>query len=55
MWHGGRAAGIPAKGFPGGPGAAEGPEAAGAGVKVSPLPGAITEPLGEVVGKVWDA
>lgn len=39
MRPGGRAAGIPAKGFPGGPGAAEGPGAAGAGVKVSPLPG----------------
>lgn len=55
MWHGGRAAGIPAKGFAGGPGAAEGPGAAGAGVKVSSLPGANPEPPGEVVGKVWDA
>lgn len=55
MWHGGRAAGIPAKGFPGGPGAAEGPRAAGAGVKVSPLPGARAEPPGEVVSEVWDA
>lgn len=38
-----------------GRGAAEGPGSAGAGVKVSPLPGASPEPPGEVVGKVWDA
>lgn len=55
LWHRGRAAGIPAKGFPGGPGAAEGPRAAGAGVKVSRLPGTGAEPPGEVVRKVWDA
>lgn len=52
---GGLAAGSPPRVSQAGRGRRRGQGAAGAGVKVSPLPGASTEPSGEVVGKVWDA
>lgn len=46
---------YPRRGFPRRAGGGRGATAAGAGVKVSPLPGTGAEPPGEVVRKVWDA